>query len=699
MALHPEPPASIVCAENIALSSLFHSIPVAPTRNGPSSLPPPKANYTLPFDTERRLAGTLAFLAQSKDDVDHIPAVCLEETEAGTLNVIVAVNKATHTNGEGALLRIEKGFESIFAVLAGGFVGSDQSQSEGLEEKVLREIVAMCSPRILCRLRLASSRKNVAFQDTLRNAMLAVRGMGRQKLAERDLVETAEDFEKGAKEVNKLIGAWSRYQVNANLEKIVKGVHQLQQIAQLPALIRMITNQAMDPDLRASLMNIIGKVSRYRDAARLLYRSAKKFPLARTMKTVSVRLPGKAFEMPPGLMNEYVPDLCSKLVEACPQGKAKSKQDKLLTDICAVLKTPEQSAIKQYSKQVKRTLKEGKIHAEVQLVAYCELERPTIYPRVICSSKDACFLCNMFLREYGKIYTPQTHGRLYPGWRLPWLPQLAEVERRFCQAIGDQCKQSCAGLLATGKRVALSCPNESTLFTLPLSSTTVAIESESEVLDTLETKADSTKANTASAGLAPEHDELEDSNGVHSEIFTPRTCNQSPSESAPAGSDHADNSTVAAESIVDDGARTITVPLDCLTTEHRHLQHGAQLHKISEYLTLDQNLEVNGDLAPGTSSDLYRAGPLEIEIEHATGIRHIAYRLRYLNMEEAARIQARENDSHRTSDPVVEAENLDPGSAGAVTFSGRNSLCLTARGAVLEIAWTAHCLAEDPVPD
>jgi hypothetical protein len=73
----------------------------------------------LPFDTERRLVGTLAFIAHSKDDIEHIPAICLDEdAESGYLKVIFAVNKASHDDAEEAICRIQQGLEHIFAILA-----------------------------------------------------------------------------------------------------------------------------------------------------------------------------------------------------------------------------------------------------------------------------------------------------------------------------------------------------------------------------------------------------------------------------------------------------------------------------------------------------------------------------------------------------------------------------------------------------
>jgi hypothetical protein len=95
------------------------------------------------------------------------------------------------------------------------------------------------------------------------------------------------------------------------------------------------------------------------------------------------------------------------------------------------------SPIKYYRTRSKRsvcpadttTLKKVEIHAEIQLLFYCELKASELPPRVICSSKDACFLCNALIFTHGNMHTPRSHGRLYPGWRLPFFPKLNEIEQ------------------------------------------------------------------------------------------------------------------------------------------------------------------------------------------------------------------------------------------------------------------------------
>ena len=81
-------------------------------------------------------------------------------------------------------------------------------------------------------------------------------------------------------------------------------------------------------------------------------------------------------------------------------------------------------AIADYHKSVK-------VHAEIQLLFFYELNTERIRPRIICSSKSACYLCDLFFRLHGQYYVPRTHGRLYHRWALPdWHVLLPEMRCR-----------------------------------------------------------------------------------------------------------------------------------------------------------------------------------------------------------------------------------------------------------------------------
>lgn len=115
----PEPNPLVISAESIGLSSLICKVPAPPSRDDTVCLSSLNRNYALPLNTERQLARTLAFLSHSKDDSDHIPALCLEEDQdTGGLNVIFAVNRISHKDGGAAIDRIKAGFDRLFSNLA-----------------------------------------------------------------------------------------------------------------------------------------------------------------------------------------------------------------------------------------------------------------------------------------------------------------------------------------------------------------------------------------------------------------------------------------------------------------------------------------------------------------------------------------------------------------------------------------------------
>jgi OTT_1508-like deaminase len=73
-----------------------------------------------------------------------------------------------------------------------------------------------------------------------------------------------------------------------------------------------------------------------------------------------------------------------------------------------------------------------KVHAEIQLLFFYEVYPGRPRPRFICSSKSACYMCNLFFSLHGGFHVPRTHGRLYEKWTLPdWLDIPAERHEEF----------------------------------------------------------------------------------------------------------------------------------------------------------------------------------------------------------------------------------------------------------------------------
>ncbi|KAF2804913.1 uncharacterized protein BDZ99DRAFT_543847 [Mytilinidion resinicola] len=54
------------------------------------------------------------------------------------------------------------------------------------------------------------------------------------------------------------------------------------------------------------------------------------------------------------------------------------------------------------------------VHAKVQMVVLYETSLLSTWPRVIGASKEACFLCNSFIKSHGSFYMLKAHRQIFP---------------------------------------------------------------------------------------------------------------------------------------------------------------------------------------------------------------------------------------------------------------------------------------------
>ena len=106
------------------------------------------------------------------------------------------------------------------------------------------------------------------------------------------------------------------------------------------------------------------------------------------------------------------------------------------------------------------------VHAEIQLLAYYELHPSKLPPRVILSSKKACYLCNLFFRYHGQYFITNSHGRAYEKWALPQVfhqlgpAQAAHITSARRKFEGEVKRKADAALQSGGRRL-YPYPNES----------------------------------------------------------------------------------------------------------------------------------------------------------------------------------------------------------------------------------------------
>lgn len=133
--------------------------------------------------------------------------------------------------------------------------------------------------------------------------------------------------------------------------------------------------------------------------------------------------------------------------------------------------TPQQKAILstarwKFQSRLQSCATSPKIHAEIQLLLFYERNPDIMPPRIICSSKSACYLCNLFIRLHSRFQMPKTHGRIYDKWTLPgWVFDKAHAGEHISSVI-DQFNRSIEAKIVqvvTNAETPFLHPNESTL--------------------------------------------------------------------------------------------------------------------------------------------------------------------------------------------------------------------------------------------
>ncbi len=106
--------------EAITLLYMLNECPESPKDNQqPQTLPALSSKYQLPFQREKQIVESLAFLSATKNDSDRVTAVCLEEArDRGSCNIRL-------TSNSGDINEVLLGFKLMAKIL-------EQAASRGL---------------------------------------------------------------------------------------------------------------------------------------------------------------------------------------------------------------------------------------------------------------------------------------------------------------------------------------------------------------------------------------------------------------------------------------------------------------------------------------------------------------------------------------------------------------------------------------
>ncbi|KAI9855733.1 MAG: hypothetical protein M1824_005893 [Vezdaea acicularis] len=389
--------------ENVTLLERLSKEPERPTENPLPQLSsqPQEPVRQLTFQRERDLVDNLAFISASSDDAIRVVAVCIEERSDGEGSSIrVAINAGNISKFTDGLKRIARTLERVALRVH----KSDQD-----ENALLKNIIELNRGRILSRLRSKHAKRTLKILNkgpiVERFAKAVSTGFARKSntLVSEGRRAEIEANVQGLQTAFRQLEAMSRTEARSGsadqvLADLVKRACSLALIDDLETLLNEIPgNQGFDPMTGSTLRQSIGKLGRYHSACLFLIVAARKLAIFKKIQVDGVNLQQTA----------SFSCLSSQKKDQPTQTHVAQPEIVPIEEVVAL--HPPFALLND----------DVKVHAEIQLIFFYELHPAEIPPRVICSGKSACFLCNLFVKLHGRFYMARTHGVLYKAWALP----------------------------------------------------------------------------------------------------------------------------------------------------------------------------------------------------------------------------------------------------------------------------------------
>lgn len=302
----------------------------------------------------------------------------------------------------------------------------DKSGDE--ETFLLNEIIGFNRNRILSRLRSTHAIRTIKNQDRplvisrLAEAVSTASGhIGVQPMPNVDL-EAIKFETKRLEDASRELEFMSTRQArsldsNQVLSNLLTCAYKLSLRDDLETAIESIPRSGkFGPGTGHSLRQSIGKLGRYYSACRFLVLAARKMTIFK-----NIRVECDSSSTPAGfpLLATQRDISLSSTLNRVMQLKSSADMKSMILQLQENAGVNLPSAEVEFRKRLNLSRNSCKVHAEIQLIFYYESHPNCIPPRVICSSKSACFMCNLFNELHGKFYIARTHGVLYEKWMLP----------------------------------------------------------------------------------------------------------------------------------------------------------------------------------------------------------------------------------------------------------------------------------------
>ncbi|KAL8849086.1 MAG: hypothetical protein Q9221_005930 [Calogaya cf. arnoldii] len=392
--------------ENVTLLWALCEVPDLPKENKLNGSDDRRRRLSL--HRERQLVDSFAFLSAATDNMYRVMAVCIEEDPGGDG---MTIRLASNT---GDLAFVTQGFNDIARTLEHASLRT--KSRTGIRQDLFRQVVILDESRILSRLRsrhAARTRKTIGKPELLplldktihhksihSGGKLTKTNLDRIQSSTKHLAEKFYKFE-AARQCDS-----SNDTSREILHDLLVGIGQFDVNSLQTALE---SSHVVDPSLKTSLPHALSKIGRYYQIACDLIDAARS-ELSTLFRSISVH----AVEQPQ-LDMRFVAGHSTGFGETIKRVTRPSQQYRQ-----NAFDPGHVSAVRtKYQNRITDCATAWKCHAEIQILLFYEQMPHTLNPRIIGSSKSACYLCNLFIQNHRQFQVPRSHGRLYDRWIIP----------------------------------------------------------------------------------------------------------------------------------------------------------------------------------------------------------------------------------------------------------------------------------------
>ncbi|KAL8671387.1 MAG: hypothetical protein Q9168_004119 [Polycauliona sp. 1 TL-2023] len=362
---------------------------------------------TLSLDREKQLVDSFAFLSASTDNMHRVMAVCIEERlDPKGMTVRLASNT-------GDLAQVTQGFDNIARILE---QASSRSMSRTVQRQDLfRQVVILDEPRILSRLRSKHATRTQKtrgkpellslLNQTVHHKTINMRG----DIAQSSLIGIRSS-------AVRLSQKFADFEVARDLKQVSYDalIDVLIQVSEFDvgSLQTALNSSLIDTSLKISLPLAVSKLGRYYQITCDLIDAARG-EFSTLFRDISVHAINKpVFDM--GFLAGHSAGFEETFKRTC-RSSHQHRQASFEPSLVSTVR-------EKFQTRMANRATAWKVHAEIQILLFYEENPHGISPRIIGSSKSACYLCNLFVQKHGKFQVPRTHGRLYDRWILPGRP-------------------------------------------------------------------------------------------------------------------------------------------------------------------------------------------------------------------------------------------------------------------------------------